>query len=203
MKIHTLTRLASLGPHSLDDAELTEFALGSSASHAATIRRAFLKQDWRECPDAIPPDLWHQLQCWEALRQSWLEQHLRRTRLSEGRAVQRYLQGRLGRLPQEQVLALMLDNQLGLLETRVIALGTVNEAKVYPREVASAALDSGAAAVILAHNHPSGHSQPSASDQALTEQLQILLDGLSIRLVDHFVVTALGVQSILHGNKAA
>lgn len=203
MKIHTLTRLASLGPHTLDDDELTEFALGSSAQCASTIRRAFLKQDWRDCPQGVPRDLWHQLQCWETLRESWLEQHLRRTRLSEGVAVKRYLQSRLGRLQQEQVLALMLDNQLGLMESKIVALGTVNEAKVYPREIAAAALQCGAAAVILAHNHPSGLSQPSAADQALTEQLDTLLGGLGIRLVDHFVVTALGVQSIMRGNKAA
>ena len=69
-----------------------------------------------------------------------------------------------------------------------LSQGTIDGASVYPREVIKAALRHGAAAVIFAHNHPSGVAEPSAADRTLTERLKAALAQVDIRVLDHFVV---------------
>ena len=66
--------------------------------------------------------------------------------------------------------------------------GTIDSASVYPREIVKAALNSNAAAVILAHNHPSGNPEPSQADIALTKRVQTALQTIDVRLLDHLVV---------------
>jgi DNA repair protein RadC len=75
---------------------------------------------------------------------------------------------------------------LGDLET--LSEGTIDGASVYPREVIKAALRHGAAAVIFAHNHPSGVAEPSQADQILTETLQRALALVDVKVLDHFIV---------------
>ena len=83
---------------------------------------------------------------------------------------------------------LYLDSQnRGLAFERHFA-GTLTQASVYPREIAIAALHHGAAAVILAHNHPSGSVQPSRADQALTQSLKTTLALIDVRVLDHIIV---------------
>jgi len=78
--------------------------------------------------------------------------------------------------------------------------GTLTQTAVYPREVLIEALTRNAAAVILAHNHPSGAAQPSPADQALTRTLQQVLALVDVRVLDHFVVTRAGIYSFAeHG----
>lgn len=101
-----------------------------------------------------------------------------------------YFKVRIGTLDREQFEALWLDQQHRVLHTETLARGTLNEASVYPREVIKAALNVSAAAVIFAHNHPSGVAEPSWADRALTRRLKDALALLDIRVLDHFVITA-------------
>lgn len=115
--------------------------------------------------------------------------------------VEAYVRLALGCEPRECVLILCLNASNRLVRHAVIAEGTVNQAPVYPREVAKLALESGATAVILVHNHPGGQCRPSSDDLDLTERLRDMLVRLDIHLHDHLIVTAGGVWSIVSGRR--
>ena len=101
---------------------------------------------------------------------------------------QRYLQSVLRDKPNEVFACLFLDSRHRLIAFEELFQGTIDGATVYPRVVAERALELGAAALIVAHNHPSGVCEPSMADQAITRRLKDALDLLDIRLLDHFVV---------------
>jgi DNA repair protein RadC len=103
-------------------------------------------------------------------------------------AVKQYLQLHLARKPQEQFAVLFLDAQNRLMEMQVMFRGTLTQTSVYPREIVREALVLGAAAVVLAHNHPSGTVQPSRADEALTQTLKSALALVDIRVLDHVIV---------------
>lgn len=100
-----------------------------------------------------------------------------------------YLRLRIGHEAVEIGLLLFLDNRNSLTATVEAARGTVDENTVYVREAAKLALQHNAAAVVFAHNHPSGSLNPSAADHRFTERLAAALALLDIRLLDHFIVT--------------
>ena len=108
--------------------------------------------------------------------------------LKDPAAVRRMLQARLRDREHETFAALFLDNQHRVIAFDELSQGTIDGASVYPREVIKAALKHGAAAVIFAHNHPSGVAEPSAADRALTERLKAALAQVDIRVLDHFGV---------------
>ncbi|HVT35628.1 MAG TPA: DNA repair protein RadC [Nevskiaceae bacterium] len=108
--------------------------------------------------------------------------------LSGPQATRTYLTARLRGLDHEVFGALFLDSQHRVLGFDELAAGTIDGASVYPREVVKRALRRNAAAVIFAHNHPSGVAEPSAADRALTERLKSALALVDIRVLDHFVV---------------
>ena len=83
---------------------------------------------------------------------------------------------------------ILLDNQHRVINAVDLSHGTIDSAAVYPREVVKTALKHNAAAVILAHNHPSGVAEPSRADRQITERLQAALDLVDIRVLDHIVV---------------
>lgn len=101
---------------------------------------------------------------------------------------QRYLQSALRDKPNEVFACLFLDSRHRVIAFEELFQGTIDGATVYPRVVAERALELGAAALIVAHNHPSGVCEPSMADQAITRRLKEALDLLDIRLLDHFVV---------------
>jgi len=103
-------------------------------------------------------------------------------------AVRDYLRLSLGARPHEVFVALFLDAQHRVLRVDELFRGTLTQTSVYPREVVKAALAANAAAVILAHNHPSGVAQPSRADELLTRQLKDALALVDVKLLDHFVV---------------
>lgn len=105
-------------------------------------------------------------------------------------AVHDYLALTLRAQTREVFLVMFLNNQHTLIQTDVLFTGTLNQTAVYPREVLKRAIELNAAAVILAHNHPSGHPEPSAADKALTRKLQHLLGEVDIRVLDHIIVAA-------------
>lgn len=99
-----------------------------------------------------------------------------------------YLSARLRDREHEVFAVLFLDSQHRVLACDELARGTLDAAAVYPREIVKAALKRNAAAVILAHNHPSGVAEPSAADRHLTERLKQALAVVDIRVLDHLVV---------------
>jgi DNA repair protein RadC len=118
----------------------------------------------------------------------------RGTKFSAPQAVREFLSVKLGDRQHEVFVVVMLDNQHRLIEACEMFRGTIDGASVYPREVVKEALMHNAAAVILAHNHPSGVAEPSAADRALTERLKSALALVDIRVLDHFVV---GGESVI------
>jgi len=108
--------------------------------------------------------------------------------LNTPQATQQYLQAQLRDRDYEVFACLFLDNQNRVIRYQELFRGTIDAAAVYPREVVKQALAEGAAAVILAHNHPSGVAEPSVADRAITERLQQALNIMDIRVLDHLVV---------------
>ncbi len=100
----------------------------------------------------------------------------------------RYLTAKLRHLEYEAFVCLFLDNRNGLIAYEEISRGTHNRSTIYPREIAKRALAHNAAALIFAHNHPSGHAKPSVDDQILTQELQKLFRGLDIKIYDHYII---------------
>lgn len=99
-----------------------------------------------------------------------------------------WLQLSMAGLERETFWVLFLDNQHRLIAHETLFLGTINHTEVQPREVVKAAMLHNAAAVILAHNHPSGHAEPSMADRHITERLQKALLLVDVRTLDHFVI---------------
>lgn len=102
--------------------------------------------------------------------------------------VARFLEPHLGHQQRERFGVLLLNQQYELIEYKTLFEGTLNQASVHLREVAEAALESHAAAVILAHNHPSGDPTPSEADLHLTRQIQQALSLFEIRTLDHIIL---------------
>ena len=115
--------------------------------------------------------------------------------LSSPEAVRDYLRLTMAPLPYEAFLVIFLDSQNRLLAARELFRGTLAQTSVYPREVVKAALEHNAAAVILAHNHPSGVAEPSRADELLTQSLKQALALVDIRTLDHFIVAGARVVS--------
>jgi DNA repair protein RadC len=111
-----------------------------------------------------------------------------RDALASPEQVSRYLALSLQHRPYEVFAALYLDSQNRLLAADELFRGTLNQTAVYPREVVRRALEHNAAAVILAHNHPSGVAEPSQADRLLTEALRRALQQLDIPVLDHLIV---------------
>ncbi|MFV8818852.1 RadC family protein [Haliea sp. E17] len=108
--------------------------------------------------------------------------------LSSPAATRRFLQHHLGGRSREVFTVIFLDNQHRVIRCEDLFLGTLDGAAVYPREVAVRALQYSAAALIFAHNHPSGIAEPSAADRRITERLCSALGLLDIRVLDHIIV---------------
>ena len=119
-----------------------------------------------------------------------LGERLRRTRaLDSPQAVRDYLRLWLGAEPIEVFAALFLDQHHHLLDARQLWRGTLTHTAVYPRELVKLALALNAAALVVAHNHPSGVAIASSDDRLLTARLRDTLAMVDVRLIDHFIVT--------------
>jgi DNA repair protein RadC len=108
--------------------------------------------------------------------------------LESPEATRQYLKSALRDHSNEVFACLFLDTRHRVIAFEELFYGTIDGATVYPRVVAEKALRHGAAALIVAHNHPSGIGEPSLADQAITRRLKDALALLDIRLLDHFVV---------------
>jgi DNA repair protein RadC len=124
----------------------------------------------------------------ELVRRSLVEEAATGDALTSPQAVRDYLRLTLRARPYEVFVGIFLDSQNRLLATEEMFRGTLAQTSVYPREVVKAALALNAAAVIFAHNHPSGVAEPSRADELLTQALKQALALVDIRTLDHFVV---------------
>ena len=115
--------------------------------------------------------------------------------MSSPQAVKDHLRLELGALEHEVFCVLFLDAQHRIIALRPMFRGTVTQTSVYPREVVKEALALNAAAVILAHNHPSGAVDPSRADEVLTQTLKTTLALVDVRVLDHLVVAGAEVCS--------
>lgn len=113
---------------------------------------------------------------------------LRGQSLKSSILTRKFIAERLGDYAQEMFACLFLDTKLRLLSFEILFQGTLNEATVYPREIVKRGLALNAASIILAHNHPSGNPEPSEADKASTRQIQLALDLVGIKLVDHIII---------------
>ncbi len=196
-------KLLQKGPAALTDAELLAIFLrvGVKGKSAVDLGRDLMQQfgGLQALFAASEADLCQvhgmgqakfvQLQAvMEMARRALREELQRGDALTSPQAVRHYLQLLLGGRGHEVFVALFLDSQHRVIASEELFQGTLNQASVYPREVLKRALAHNAAAVIFAHNHPSGVAEPSQADQNLTDTLKKALALVDIRVLDHFIV---------------
>ncbi len=204
-------RLLQHGTAALNDAELLAIFLrtGIAGRNAVELGRDLLvrfgslnrlfaasRDELCACP-GMGSATYAQLQAvMEMVRRALAETCRVQDALSSPGAVRDWLRLSLGSREHETFCVLFLDNQNRLIASEDMFRGTLTEARVYPREVLKQALSYNAAAVILAHNHPSGVAEPSMADRQLTRQLAEALALVDIRVLDHFIVTSHGIASL-------
>jgi len=203
-------RLIKHGPQALSDAELLAVFLrvgvtGKSAvdlgrdmvGHFGSLSGLFAASlENFSAINGLGPAKFAQLQAvLELARRALFEELQIGVTLSSPQAVKQYLQLLLGSKPYESFAVLFLDVKNRLISCEELFRGTLTHTSVYPREIIKAALAHNAAGIILAHNHPSGTSEPSAADKSLTQTLKQALALVDVRVLDHFVVAAREVYS--------
>jgi DNA repair protein RadC len=126
----------------------------------------------------------------------WLDEELRRDCvLSAPSAVRDYLRIHFAGQEYETFVALFLDAQNRMIVATELFRGSLTQTSVYPREVVKAALKENAAAVLFAHNHPSGVAEPSHADELLTRNLKQALALVDVKVLDHFIVAGAATLS--------
>jgi DNA repair protein RadC len=131
----------------------------------------------------------------ELARRSLAQELMERPVFDSPTRVKDYLRLQIGGKPHEVFVVLFLDAQNRLIRAEEMFRGTLTQTSVYPREVLKRALELGAAAVLLAHNHPSGAAEPSKADEVLTQTLTRALALIDVRVLDHLVVAPAEVVS--------
>jgi DNA repair protein RadC len=126
----------------------------------------------------------------EVGRRALLDAMVRSSPIKDSQAAKHFLRAQLGNRPQEVFCALFLDTRHRVITFETLSIGTIDNAAVHPREVLKRVLNSNAAAVIFAHNHPSGVCEPSAADKSLTRRLCAALKLIDVRVLDHLVIAA-------------
>ncbi len=208
-------RLIQNGAQSLTDPELLAIFLrtGIPGKNAIELGRELLRHfgslDRLFCSsykqfsvlNGLGPAKFAQLQAAYELSRRALAANLREgISLDSPYKVKQYLLLELGSRVSEVFLALFLDTKHRLICSEQLFSGTLRHTNVYPREIVRAALDHNAAAVILAHNHPSGTCEPSESDFDLTRTLKTALDVVDVVVVDHMVIANQSLHSFAeHG----
>ena len=197
-------RLLALGPQALSDAELLAIYLrvGVRGKSAVDLARDLLQRFDGQLGALVEASLEQlasvsgigqakaaQLKAsFELARRALIQDMARRDSMTSPAAVRDWLRLRLAGQSREVFLALWLDAQNQLIRAEELFTGTLTQTSVYPREVVKAALAANAAAVILAHNHPSGVTEPSGADHTLTQALKDALALIDVKVLDHFIV---------------
>ena len=116
------------------------------------------------------------------------EKFARKGLLNSSAQSREFLRFKLGAFEREVFAVLLLDTQLNLIEYKELFYGTIDCASVYPREVVKAVLEANASTVILAHNHPTGCTEPSMADKYITKRLVEALALIDVRVMDHIII---------------
>ncbi|WP_404272641.1 DNA repair protein RadC [Vibrio cholerae] len=196
-------KLLQRGPQSLSDAELLAIFL-RTGTHGmnvlaladlllrdfGSLRALFCASKEQFCRHkGLGEAKFVQLQAVLEMTQRYLAETLKRgDALTSPQQTKLYLSSVLRDRQREAFYILFLDNQHRVIRDEILFEGTIDAASVYPREVVKRALHHNAAAVILAHNHPSGVAEPSKADRRITDRLRDALGLVEIRVLDHFVV---------------
>jgi len=196
-------KLLSKGPESLSDAELVAIFLrtGVRGRSAVDLARDVLArcgslsallgaEQGTFCAIAgLGQAKYAQLQASLEMGRRALRERLgQRDSLGSPKAVRDYLRLKLQARPHEVFVAVFLDAQNRVIEVEELFRGTLTQTSVFPREIVKRALHYNAAAVIFAHNHPSGVAEPSRADETLTQSLRQTLALVDVKVLDHFVV---------------
>ncbi len=209
-------KLLNDGAQSLSDTELLAVFISSGSKNKSCLQLAFdlIKQhgDLRAVLNAnrqsfkqvsgIGEVRYLQLQAVkEICRRSDFIQLQKETQITNSKQTYAYLKKRLRDYKNETFAALYLDNQHRIIAYEELFTGTINSATVHPRPIIERVLQLNAAALILAHNHPSGVSDASHQDLAVTERLREALELVDARLLDHIVIGDNEVYSIIAESK--
>ena len=197
-------RLLAHGPEALSDAELLAIYLrvGVRGKSAVDLGRELLQRfdgSLSRLAEASLEELASvsgigmakaaQLKAsFELARRALAQEMTARDTFSSPGQVRDWLRLKLATRQNEVFMALWLDAQNRLLKAEELFSGTLTQTSVYPREVVKSALGHNAAAVILAHNHPSGIAEPSRADELLTKALKDALAMVDVKVLDHFIV---------------
>ncbi|MCU7844121.1 MAG: DNA repair protein RadC [Candidatus Thiodiazotropha sp. (ex Monitilora ramsayi)] len=196
-------KLLQRGPSSLSDAELLAIFLrtGVAGQTAVDLARTLLNEfgglrqllasDRQQfCQgQGLGVAKFTQLQAVVEMSRRYLQEQLMQTdALSNPKETRRYLQAKLRDYPYEVFSCLFLDNRHRVICFEELFRGTIDGASVHPREVVKRSLEHNAAALILAHNHPSGVAEPSQADRQITTHLKQALALVDIRVLDHIVI---------------
>ena len=196
-------KLLSKGVAYLTDAELLAIFLGNGTKGISALDlarsllrhfgglRGILESGAKEfcSQQRLGPGKYAQLQAVQELAQRHLLESLQRKDVLTSAALsRRYVKSRLRAYHREVFLCLFLDSQHRVIAQEELFQGSIDSATVYPREVLSRAFYHNAAALIFAHNHPSGVAEPSEADIAITQRLKSALDLVDIKTLDHLVV---------------
>ena len=203
-------KLLNRGAQALSDAELLAIFLrtgipGKNAielardiiSHFKSLQRIFSASEKEFCQiKGLGRAKFVQLQASLEMTRRYLQENLNNNSVIESpNQVKEYLSSQLKGQKNEVFAALFLDNQHKVLGYEELFYGTVNAATVHPRVVVQKSLAYNAAALIVAHNHPSGVTEPSLSDIDITNQLKSALELIDVRLLDHLIVAVNRVTS--------
>src|ERR1700690_1195937 len=196
-------KLLEKGAAALSDAELLAILLrtgtpGSSALDLArgvlksfdSLRKLIASDRQRFCAEpGLGPARYAELQASVEIARRQLSETLRTgPSLASPRATRDYLSARLRDLEHEVFCCLYLDKRHRLIQFEELFRGTIDGASVHPREIVKMALQKNAAAIIVAHNHPSGVAEPSQADELITQRGKEALALVDIRLLDHIIV---------------
>lgn len=196
-------KLLRKGAEALTDAELLAIFLrtGIKGKSAVDLARDLIKDNGGLSPllaadekqfcqsKGLGQAKFVQMQAVVEMSRRYLEEKIQRGDAMDNVSdVKNYLQSRLQYYPFEVFSCLFLDNKHRVIEYEELFRGTIDNASVHPREVVRRVLHHNAAAIILAHNHPSGNANPSQSDKVITAKLKQALEMIEVRVLDHFIV---------------
>jgi len=196
-------KLLARGPEALSDAELLAIFLRTGVAGKTAVDlardllfdfgglRPLLEADQQQfcARHGLGQAKFAQLQAVLEISRRHLQEQLHREDILENPDMTRqFLASRLRHLPHEVFACLFLDNRHRVISFEELFRGTIDGASVHPREVVRSVLQHNAAAIILAHNHPSGIAEPSQADIQLTRRLAEALALIDVRVLDHIVV---------------
>jgi len=204
-------KLLQSGSHSLSDSELLAIFLRTGTTgknvielareiiqHFGSLKMLFSASEEEFCQiKGLGRAKFVQLQACLEMSQRYLKEQIAKQNAMENpNQVKEYVQSRLMNKSNEVFAAIFLDNQHHVIAFEELFFGTINASSVHPRVVLQGCLKYNAAAVIVAHNHPSGVAEPSISDIDITMTLKTALNLIDVRLLDHLVVASHQVVSL-------